>query len=279
MELQPLRARCFLHVSNDTLGIRTTGRVHQQGDHPSLRNQLGKQRKALSRQLVGDEADSREVAARPREARDKTSSHRVAATPEDDRDRRGRAFRGECRRRAARHDQIDLAADEIGGQCGQPIVIALRPAVFDRQILSLDVAGFAQSLAERHKQFRKRPAGRPGAEDADHRHRLLLRARSERPCGHHAAEKCNEFPPPHEGFPTWTDSKRAEAITFRGNAGCAYAAKFVGQCLRWVINRPDGPEIRRPLYPRKRTQVGHRAMSEMCSQLRTSGSRHDGPID
>src|SRR5258706_2865325 len=27
---------------------------------------------------------------------------------------------------------------------------------------------------------------------------------------------------------------------------------------------PDGPEIRLPLYPRKRTQVGHLAMSVSC---------------
>ena len=31
-----------------------------------------------------------------------------------------------------------------------------------------------------------------------------------------------------------------------------------------VINGPDGPEIRLPLYPRKRTQVGHLAMSVSC---------------
>jgi hypothetical protein len=31
MELQPVRARRFLHVSHDALGIRTV-RVHQQGD-------------------------------------------------------------------------------------------------------------------------------------------------------------------------------------------------------------------------------------------------------
>src|SRR6478752_6244481 len=73
----------------------------------------------------------------------------------------------------------------------------LRPAVFDRQILSLDIAGFAQSLAERdHKQCRRR-AGRPAVEDADHRHRLLLRARSERPCRHHAGEKKYEIASPH----------------------------------------------------------------------------------
>src|SRR5260221_5054966 len=29
---------------------------------------------------------------------------------------------------------------------------------------------------------------------------------------------------------------------------------------------PDGPEVQLPLYPRKRTQVGHRAMSVSCQQ-------------
>src|SRR5437764_7441383 len=75
--------------------------------------------------------------------------------------------------------------------------MALRPAVFDRHILSLDVAGFAQSLAERvHKRCARR-AGRPGVEDADHRHRLLLRAPRERPCRHRAGEKNYEIASPH----------------------------------------------------------------------------------
>src|SRR5260221_13363713 len=33
-----------------------------------------------------------------------------------------------------------------------------------------------------------------------------------------------------------------------------------------VINGPDDPEIRLPLFPQKRTQVGHRAMSGSCQQ-------------
>ena len=33
-----------------------------------------------------------------------------------------------------------------------------------------------------------------------------------------------------------------------------------------VINGPDGPEIRLPLFPRKRTQVGHRDMSVSCQE-------------
>src|SRR5438270_831376 len=44
--------------------------------------------------------------------------------------------------------------------------MAVRIAVFDRHILSLDIAGFAQSLAERgHKRCRRR-AGRVVAEEA-----------------------------------------------------------------------------------------------------------------
>ncbi|HEX3410283.1 MAG TPA: hypothetical protein VHT00_01080 [Stellaceae bacterium] len=68
-----------------------------------------------------------------------------------------------CRGDAARsYDHVDLAADEIGGQCRQSIIAALRPAVFDRHVLSLDIAGFAQSLAE-PGHIRRRLAGQPAA--------------------------------------------------------------------------------------------------------------------
>jgi hypothetical protein len=41
---------------------------------------------------------------------------------------------------AERHDHVDLAAYEIGGQCGQLIIATLCKAVFDRYVLSLDIA-------------------------------------------------------------------------------------------------------------------------------------------
>jgi len=34
----------------------------------------------------------------------------------------------------------------------------------------------------------------------------------------------------------------------------------------WVINGSNGPEMRLPLYTRKRTQVGHRGMSVSCQE-------------
>jgi hypothetical protein len=39
---------------------------------------------------------------------------------------------------------------------------------------------------------------------------------------------------------------------------------FEDHYLDSTINGPDGPEMRLPLFPRKRTQVGHRAMSGSC---------------
>src|SRR5438067_8482447 len=91
--------------------------------------------------------------------------------------------------------------------------MALRKAVFDRQILSLDVAGFAQSLTERgHKRCRRRRAG--GAEDADHRHRLLLRAACER-IRHRSAECDEQFAPFHQDTPSGQGMADAKPITTR----------------------------------------------------------------
>jgi hypothetical protein len=85
-----------------------------------------------------------------------------------------------------RHNHVDPAADEVGGQCGQPIIATFRAAVFDRKILSLDVAGFAQSLPER-RQKRRCWDRRRDAEVTDDRHRLLLRAQGARR-NHRAAQ-------------------------------------------------------------------------------------------
>jgi hypothetical protein len=41
-----------------------------------------------------------------------------------------------------------LAANQIGCQCRKSIELVLSPAVFDRHVAALDVAGFAEALAE-----------------------------------------------------------------------------------------------------------------------------------
>src|SRR5580704_14570113 len=82
---------------------------------------------------------------------------------------------------------------------------AVRPAVFDRHIVSLDIAGIAQSLTERCK-IRCYRAGRCEAEVADHQDRLLLRA--ERACRRHRApQQQHQLAAPH----SMTSSARARS--------------------------------------------------------------------
>jgi hypothetical protein len=67
---------------------------------------------------------------------------RIPADVEHDRYRRGRGLRRKDRRFAAdRHDHVNAAAHQIGGERGHLIVLALRPAIFDGDVLSFDVAG------------------------------------------------------------------------------------------------------------------------------------------
>jgi hypothetical protein len=125
---------------------------------------------------------------------------RIAVGVENDRDRRGRLLRGEHRTFAAfGHDHVDLAADEIRRQGRQPIEVSFRPAIFDRNVLALDVAEFAHPLAESGEIPQSRGVVRRcGGEDADHRHRLLLRAGQERICrraGEHRHEIAASHPP------------------------------------------------------------------------------------
>ena len=47
-----------------------------------------------------------------------------------------------------RDDDGNLSANQFRRECRQPIDLALRPAVFDRDVLALDVAGLLQALAE-----------------------------------------------------------------------------------------------------------------------------------
>ena len=68
-------------------------------------------------------------------------------------------------------------------------------AVFDRDILALDIARVLQALAETAQRLAER-IRRLAVKDTDDRHRLL-RARDERPRDSRAAEKANEFTSPH----------------------------------------------------------------------------------
>src|SRR5262245_55820096 len=73
--------------------------------------------------------------------------------------------------------------------------MSLCPAIFDCNVLAFDKAPVFQTLTERSQELRV-VAGRPGAEEPDHWHRWLLRARRQRPC-RRAAEQRDEPAPVH----------------------------------------------------------------------------------
>ena len=77
-------------------------------------------------------------------------TRRIHDAGEDYRDRQSRCFRHQRRTVAGdRNYHIDLPGDEIGSQRWQPIKVALRPAVFNRYVLSLYITSFVQSFVER----------------------------------------------------------------------------------------------------------------------------------
>src|SRR5215470_7032516 len=104
-----------------------------------------------------------------------------------------------------RSDHRHLTAYQIGCEVGQSVVLVLRPAILDRHILTLDVAGFTNALPE-CGQIACTISKRRAAEEPDHWHRSLLRARHERPRRRRAAEECDELPALHVWMaPAWQE--------------------------------------------------------------------------
>jgi hypothetical protein len=68
-------------------------------------------------------------------------------------------------------DQIDLAGNQVGAQRRQPVIVALHPAIFDRRVVPLDIAGVAEALSETSQIGRLHRGGRRCAEKTDHRRR------------------------------------------------------------------------------------------------------------
>src|SRR5262245_30114681 len=106
------------------------------------------QPKLLCPKLRRNEGDTGDVAARPVETGDEAELNRVAAGYEDDRDRRSRRLGYNCRGDVMRSDHRHLTAYQIGCEVGQSVVLVLRPAILDHDILALDVTGFTKALPE-----------------------------------------------------------------------------------------------------------------------------------
>jgi len=88
-----------------------------------------------------------------------------------------------CRWTTAGDDHIDLGGDEIRGQSRQSLEMTFRPAGFDDDVFSVNIAVFSQSLPQCVNLIGER-SGRRKMEKGDYRHRLLLCAYSRTRTGH-----------------------------------------------------------------------------------------------
>jgi hypothetical protein len=89
-----------------------------------------------------------------------------------------------------------VAADEIGCERRQSIILIFRPAVFDRHILALDIASFLQALEKGNGVVLVVIISGSGAEIANYRQCRLLRPRHDWP-RRRAPEPRDECPPFH----------------------------------------------------------------------------------
>src|SRR5262245_4652107 len=234
MGLLPQQTSRLLRVSCSGLGEIRTGRIYEHADRGGVGNHFVQQLKLLRHQEGVEIAYPCDVPAWSIEAGDKPKLYGIGPSLEHDRNCRGRSLGSECGRGAGPGDHSDPPADKISGQGRQSIVMFLRPAVFDRDILPLDITGFLKTFTEgSHKE--RVSSGCSAAEKPDHRHRRLLRPRRERPRGRRAAEKRYERAPVAVGTP----------VTGRPPRGSVHAAfphtaltsGHDGKCLPYAFQR------------------------------------------
>jgi hypothetical protein len=148
-KLQAQPARRHLQVCDDGWGARK-GWVRENANRASAGCQLAEQLQLFGRQLGRQTGTARDIRARPVKAGDKTQYDRVTASTKNNGYGRGRCLRHDRCTGAGSYDYRDAAADEIGCEYRQPIVLVLRKSILDHHVLALDIAGFLQTLEDRN---------------------------------------------------------------------------------------------------------------------------------
>src|SRR6516165_7881038 len=206
------RARAATCASLSLRLGRRRGRVDEHTNHAGLRHHLAQEFQLLGLQVGAvEEGNAGDIASGPVESCHEANLHRVVAGREHDGNRRSCRLGGVRCRFAAGYDYSALTANEIGRQRRQSPLSILCPAVFNRNVLSLNITCFSQATSQRHHEF-SRSIRRRASEEPDYWHRRLLRARCERPrC--RAAEKRDELAPLHLRDHSITSSARSRTAS------------------------------------------------------------------
>jgi hypothetical protein len=196
LDLQPHGASSRFDVCHQGLG-QWKGWIDQHGNTSGRGHHLAQQFQPLCRQFTREKIDACQVAPRSGEAGDETNFDRVIADAEDDGDRGGCRLGSQRRRRAACDDHGDPPANQFGRQLGQSTDLIIGPPVFDRDVLTLDIAGILQALTKCAQHEIRERASRLTVEVTNHGHSRLLRARRDWPRDRRAAEQRDEIAPSH----------------------------------------------------------------------------------
>jgi len=86
---------------------------------------------------------------RPREALDEPVAYRVCSNGQHNWEGTGRTLGRQACARTVNDQHIDLEAQQLGHQVGHVLVPRIRPAVFQKDVLGVDVAEFPEALPER----------------------------------------------------------------------------------------------------------------------------------
>jgi hypothetical protein len=104
-------------------------------DDGGRRYQFQHQPKPLCHCLAATQRHAGDIAAGPVEARDNAERHGIAADDKDNGNSRSGCFGGADRRSASGGDNYRYpSADEVGRKGGQPIILTVCVAVFERHI-------------------------------------------------------------------------------------------------------------------------------------------------
>src|SRR5262249_32543222 len=173
---------------------------------------------------------------------------------ENDGDRRACSL-GRLRAIRRRGDHGDLPANQFGRQRWQSLHLILSPAVFDRDVLVLDIAGILEALAK-SAQTLGRPVRRCRVEEPNNRQRALLRASRGRPRSRRTAKQRDDlaaFQKLHSGL-LRTMGQHTGLASIRSGVCCA--ARFRPGLLPLRVNRVDSDRSRMSVFVRNAPKSG-----------------------
>src|SRR5215471_6543402 len=113
------------------------------------------------------------------------------------------------------------------------------PAKFERDVLTLDISGIVQTIAKCSHVVLSLVEGRV-ADESDHRHRRLLRSRSQRPRGCRAAEQRDELAAFHSITSSASKSRLSEILmpsflaALRLTTNSNFVGRSTGKSAGWV---------------------------------------------